>query len=137
MTQPLFDGGIFLILLIAGFTCLAFYKKIGALMLVFPIVAFLITGLVIVTGDDVAFFKITNQSNSTTIITQANGTITSITTHHNITPTNETDYLVGNGQFPITGTGQLILGYSLILLSLIIGVIFLDQTVRGNLITGS
>lgn len=134
MTQPIFDAGIFSILLIIGFACMAFYKKIGALMLVIPVIAFLISGLVIVTGEDVAFFKITNPVNMTTVTT--NGTMTTTTTWHNITPSNETSYLVGNGQFPITGTGQLILGYSLILLALILGVIFLDQTLKGNLILG-
>jgi hypothetical protein len=132
LTQPIFDGGIFSILIIIGFVCVAFYKKIGALMLVVPIVAFLITGLVIVTGEDVAFYKVTNPVNMT--ITTTNGTVTTTTTYHKITPSNETDYLVGNGQFPITGTGELILGYSLILLSLILGVLFVDWTVKGRLV---
>ena len=136
MTQVIFDGGIFSILLIIGFTCLAFYKKIGALMLVIPVVFFLISGLVIVTGEDVAFFKSSNPANMTTVTKNSSASYTITTTVTKITPYNETDYLVGNGQFPITGTGQLVLGYSLILLALVMGVIFLDQTVKGNLIKG-
>ena len=135
MVQPIFDAGIFSIMLIIGFACLALYKKLGALMLVVSIVTFLISGLVIVTGDDVAFFKLSSPTNQTTTISFPNGTVTSIT-KLSVSPSNETDYLVGNGQFPIVGTGQLILGYSLILLSLMIGVIFLDQTLKGNLIKG-
>ena len=134
MTQPIFDGGLFTILLIIGFTCIAFYRKVGALMLVVPIVAFVICGLVILTGDDVAFFKVTNPANVT--VTTTNGTFTTTTTYHMITPQNETNYLVGNGQFPIVGTGELILGYSLIVLGLILSVIFLDMTVKGKLILG-
>lgn len=133
--QPIFDAGIFAIMLIIGFSCMAFTKKFGALMLVVPIVCFLISGLVIVTGDDVAFFKLSSPTNQTTTYSFPNGTVTSIT-KISVSPANETDYLVGNGQFPIVGTGQLILGYSLILLSLMIGVIFLDQTLKGNLIKG-
>ena len=134
MTQPIFDGGLFTILLIIGFTCIAFYRKVGALMLVVPIVAFVVCGLVILTGDDVAFFKVTNPANVT--VTTTNGTFTTTTTYHMITPQNETNYLVGNGQFPIVGTGELILGYSLIVLGLILSVIFLDMTVKGKLILG-
>lgn len=134
MPQTIFDAGIFVILLVIGFLCLVFYKKMGALLLVVSVMAFLVSGLVIVTGEDVAFYKVTNPSNMTITIT--NGTVTTTTTYHHILPSNETDYLVGNGQAIITGEGQLILGYSLILLSLILGVIFLDQTLKGNLVKG-
>lgn len=136
MVQILFDGGIFAILLIIGFACMAFYKKIGALMLVVPVIAFLITGLVIVTGEDVAFFKNTIPANVTTVTKNSSQTFTITTTMTKIVPSNQTTYLVGNGQFPIIGNGQLILGYSLILLSLIIAVIFLDQVVKGRLVLG-
>lgn len=136
MTQVIFDGGIFSVLLLIGFACLALYKKIGALMLVVPIVAFLISGLVIVTGEDVAFYNQTNPTNMTILIKNNTSGSTTTTTYHNITPSNQTAYLVGNGQFPITGIGQLVLGYCLILLALIIAIIFLDQTVKGNLIKG-
>lgn len=121
-------------MLLVSFACIAFYKKIGALMLVVPIISFLLAGLVIVTGEDVAFYKSSNPVNMT--ITEVNGSKTTTITYHNITPSNETQYVVGNGQFPITGIGQLWMGYSLILLSLIFGVIFLDQTLKGNLIKG-
>ena len=134
MTQTVFDGGIFAILFILAITCLSFYKKLGALMLVIPIIAFLILGLVVVTGQDVTFFSSSNPTNMTII--NVNGTSISTTTYHNITPSNQTTYLIGNGQFPITANDRLILGYSLILLALLIGVIFLDQTLKGNLVKG-
>ena len=105
-------------------------------MLVVPVVFFLISGLVIVTGEDVAFYKSSNPANMTTVTKNSSASYTITTTVTKIAPSNETDYLVGNGQFPITGTGQLILGYSLILLALIMGVIFLDQTLKGNLVKG-
>lgn len=135
MAQIIFDGGIFAILLIIGFACLAFYKKIGALMLVIPVIFFLISGLVILTGEDVAFFKVEHQGNYTQITENLTKEIT-ITTFSSISASNETSYLIGNGQFPITGIGQLWMGYSLILLSLMLGVIFLDQTLKGNLVKG-
>lgn len=136
MSQIIFDAGIFCFMIIISFTCVAFYKKIGALMLVVPIISFLLGGLVILTGEDVAFYKQSNPINETiTIKNLTSGSITQ-TTFHSITPSNETQYVVGNGQFPITGIGQLWMGYSLILLSLIFGVIFVDQTVKGNLIKG-
>ena len=135
MTQILFDAGIFCIMLIIGFASLAFYKKIGALMLVIPIITFLIAGLIVLTGEDVAFFKIQHPANYTQV-TENLTKETTITTFSNIGASNETDYLIGNGQFPITGIGQLWMGYSLILLSLILGVIFLDQTLKGNLVKG-
>ena len=134
MTQPIFDGGIFSMMLIVAFACIAFYKKIGALMLLIPIIAFLIAGLVIVTGYDVAFVKTTIPTNMT--ITEVNGSKTTTITYHNQTPTNETDYLIGNGSFPIKGTGELWMGYSFFVLALIFAVIFLDQTLKGNLIKG-
>ena len=135
MTQIIFDGGIFCLMLIIAFACIAFYRKIGALMLVVPIMVFLVGGLIILTGEDVAFYKTSNPTNMT-IIT-VNGTHTSTTTFHNIAPANETDYLVGNSQFQISGIGQLWMGYSLILLSLVFGVVFLDQVWKGNLVTGN
>ena len=136
MTQVIFDGGIFSIFLIIGFTCVAFYRKIGALMLVVPVVVFLIAGLVIVTGEDVAFYKSENPTNMTTVMKNSSASYTITTTMTKLTASNETDYLVGNGQFPITGTGQLVLGYSLILLAIIMAIIFAAQTIKGNLIKG-
>ena len=134
MSQPIFDAGVFVIMLLISFTCLFAYKKIGAVILVIPIISFLIAGLVIITGDDVAFYKYTNPINET--ITSTNGTMTTTTTFHIISGSNETQYLIGNGQFPIFGTGQLWMGWSLLALSVIIGVIFLDQTWKGKLILG-
>ena len=102
-------------MIIIGFACLVLYKKIGALLLVISVVTFLLAGLVIVTGYDVTSY--TQTVSSTGII-------------------NQTSWFIGNGSFPITGTGQLWMGYSMILLALITGVIFLDQTLKGNLLKG-
>lgn len=102
-------------MLIVGFACLVLYKKIGAVLLVISVLSFLIGGLFIVTGYDIVSFTQT------------------------VTPSgiiNETSYFIGNGEFQITGIGQLWMGYSLILLSLVVGVIFLDQTLKGNLVKG-
>lgn len=131
-----FDAGVWLVMLIIGFVCLAFYKKIGALMLVVSILSFLVGGLIIVTGHDLTFTKLTTPANiTTTSINQSSG-VKIITTMTQITPINETTYLIGNSQFPITGEAQLWLGYSLILFACMIGVIFLDQTLKGNLVKG-
>ncbi len=133
---PIFDAGAWLSMIIIAFTCLAFYKKIGALMLPVSVVFFLICGLVVVTGEDVAFFVAKNPSIST--ITTQNGTGAIINTQKTVItiPENQTTYLIGNGQFPTTGTVQLIVGWSLIVLALIIAIICLDQTLRGKLIKG-
>ena len=113
--QPQFDAGVFICMIIIGFACLVLYRKIGALLLVISILSFLVGGLLIVTGYDVVSFNQTVTSG---------GTI------------NQTDWFIGNGEFPITGTGQLWMGYSLILLSIVVAVIFLDQTLKGNLVKG-
>lgn len=134
MTQQIFDAGIFCIMLIIGFVSLYFYQKIGALMLAVSVITFLVSGLIIVTGYDVAFFTVIYPANVTSTIT--NGSSVSTTTITQITPENDTHYLIGNGSFPITGIGQLWMGYGLILLSLVVGVIFLDQTLKGNLVKG-
>ena len=120
MAQQLFDAGIFCIMLIIGFASLVMYKKIGALILIVSALTFLIAGLIIVTGFDVGFYKASYPMNATGITT----------------PANETDYLIGNGSTPIQFSGQLWMGYSLIVLALVVGIIFLDQTIKGNLIKG-
>ena len=107
----------FLIMLVVGFASLFLYQKIGALMLLVSILCFLITGLLIVTGYDVSSYTTTITSSEPSGI-------------------NQTSYLIGNGSTPIQFTGQLWMGYSFILLSLIVGIIFLDQTLKGNLIKG-
>jgi len=134
LTQIIFDGGIFALLLAIGFTCLVLYRKIGAVILAISVIAFLVSGLVVITGQDVAFFKSENPSNMT--ITTTNGTYTTTTTYHNIQPSNQTSYLIGNGQFPIQGIDRQIFGWSLFVLSIIIAVVFLDQTLKGRLILG-
>jgi len=102
-------------MLIIGFACMVLYRKIGALLLVVSVLSFLIGGLIIVTGYDVSSFT---QTVTTT------GTI------------NQTSWLIGNGTFQTSGTGQLWMGYSLIVLSIICGVIFADQTIKGRLVLG-
>lgn len=134
MTQPIFDAGIFCIMLVIGFACMAFYKKIGAVILVVSIISFLIGGLIIITGNDVAFFSVDFPANYTE--TSTNGSTTTTITFQSIHSSNSTHYLIGNGSFPITGTGQLWMGYSLIILACVLGVIFLDQTLKGNLVKG-
>lgn len=134
MVQLQFDGGIFLILLAISITSLVLYRKIGVLLLVIPIISFLILGLVVITGEDVTFFKITNQSNMTVIM--VNGASTTTTTYHNITPSNSTTYLIGNGQFPITAQDRLALGYLFFVISILLGVIFLDGVLKGRLVLG-
>lgn len=129
-----FDAGTWLLLVILGSFSLVIYPKIGALMLVVSCVSFLIAGLVVLTGYDLVFFQKTNPVNMT--ITTTNGTQTTTTTYHNIVPSNQTNYLVGNGQFPEQGTSQLILGISLLIMSVISGIIFLDRTLKGELIKG-
>ena len=110
-----FDAGIFLIQLIIGFACLVLYRKVGALLLAVSVICFLVGGLLIVTGYDVSSFTQTVTSSGTF---------------------NQTSYLIGNGQFPEQGIGQLWMGWGLIVLSLVVGVIFLDQTLKGRLILG-
>ena len=114
--QPSYDAGIFITQIIIGFACLVLYRKIGALLLVVSIMCFLVGGLIIVTGNDVSSY--------TQTVTSA-GII------------NQTTWFIGNGQFQTSGSGQLWMGYGLIVLAAVTGVIFLDQTVRGNLITGN
>lgn len=115
MTQPIFDAGIFLGMIVIGFACMILYRKIGALLLVVSVLSFLVGGLIILTGNDVASY--TQTVTSSGII-------------------NQTSWFIGNGDFPVQGTGQLWMGYSLIVLSCIVGVIFLDQTLKGRLILG-
>lgn len=136
MTQIIFDAGAWVSMLVIGFTCLAFYKKIGALMLPVSIIFFLISGLVVLTGEDVAFFQSQNPTISTVTLKNGTGSVISTETTVITIPQNETTYIIGNGQFPIIGTVQLVIGWSLIVLALIIGIICLDQTIKGNLIRG-
>ena len=134
--QTTFDAGAWVCMIIISFTCLALYKKIGALILPVAVVFFLISGLVVLTGEDVAFFQSQNPSISTITLKNGSGSVISTQTTVITIPQNQTSYLIGNGQFPITGTVQLVIGWSLIVLALIVGIITLDQTLRGNLIRG-
>lgn len=110
-----FDAGIFIFLIAIGFACLILYRKIGALLLAVSVICFLVSGLLIVDGYDVSSFTQTVTSSGTF---------------------NQTSYLIGNGQFPESGGGQLALGWGLTVLGIIVAVIFLDQTIKGRLILG-
>lgn len=136
MSNQIFDAGIFIIMLIVGFTTLALYRKIGALLLAVSVLCFLVAGLIVVTGQDVAFTKLTIPSNVTSISTNNTSGKSTTTVMTKITAINETDYLIGNSEFQITGTGQLWMGWSFITLAVVCGVIFLDQTLKGRLVLG-
>lgn len=110
-----FDAGVFLSMIIIGFVCLTLYQKIGALLLGVSVICFLVGGLLILDGYDISSYTQT---------TTATGTM------------NQTSYFIGNGSFPETGTGQLWMGWGLTVLSLVVAIIFLDQTLKGNLIKG-
>ena|SRR6476660_182450 len=110
-----FDAGVFICQLIIGFVCLSLYKKIGALLLAVSVICFLVGGLLILTGYDISSYSQTVTSS---------GTI------------NQTSYFIGNGSFPENGTGQLWMGWGLTVLALVVGIIFLAETVNGNLIKG-
>lgn len=136
MTQIIFDAGAWLAMVIIAFTCMAFYRKIGAVMLGFSTVFFLICGLVVATGEDVAFFDKSNPTISTLTTKNGTGSIVSTQTTVITIPQNQTTYLIGNGQFPITGTVQLVVGWSFLAMAVIIGTIFIDQAWKGNLVLG-
>ena len=79
MTQPIFDAGIFIMQTIIGFVTLAMYRKVGALLLVVSVMCFLVGGLIILTGYDVAFYKQTNPANMTTVTKNSSATYTNTT----------------------------------------------------------
>ena len=136
MAQPIFDAGAFCLIIIIGFILIVLSRKVGAVLFAGSVVLFMIAGLVVVTGNDVAFTKLTIPANVTSVAKNNTSGITITTTMTKITATNETDYLIGNSQFPIYGTTQLVLGWSFFMLAIICGVIFLDQTLKGNLLKG-
>lgn len=110
-----FDAGVFITQMLIGFACLVLYKKLGAVLLAVSVICFLVGGLLILTGYDISSFTQTVTTSGTM---------------------NQTSYFIGNGTFPETGTGQLWMGWGLILLSIVVAVIFLDQTLKGNLVKG-
>lgn len=136
MAQPIFDAGAFLLIIIIAFALIILSKKVGAVLFAGSVVLFMIAGLVVVTGDDVAFTKLTIPANVTTVAKNNTSGITITTTMTSLTASNETDYLIGNSEFPIYGTTQLVLGWSFFMLAIICGVIMLDQTLKGNLVKG-
>lgn len=131
-----FDGGAFILLLVIAFVCLAFTKKVGAVMLIFSCVFFVICGLVVETGEDVAFFDKQNPTISTVTIKNSTGGLVSTTTTVITIPQNDTVYIIGNGQFPITGTVQMVLGWSLLALGVVMAVVCIDLSMKGRLING-
>lgn len=133
-TLATFDGGAFILLLVIAFTCLAFYKKVGAVMLIFSCVFFVISGLIVATGEDVALFYKQNPSISTVTVKNGTGSIISTTTTVITIPQNQTSYIIGNGQFPETGTVQMVLGWSLLALGVVMAVICIDLSMKGRII---
>lgn len=136
MAQPIFDAGAFCLIVILGFVLILLSSRVGAVLFAGSVVLFLIAGLIVVTGNDVAFTKLTIPANVTTVSKNDSSGITVTTTMTSIKAINETDYLIGNSEFPIYGTTQLVLGWSFFTLAIICGVIFLDQTLKGNLVKG-
>ena len=120
-------------MLIIGFIPFTLYKKIGGILFLISVLSFLVGGLVVLTGEDVAFFTKQNPSNMTIIITNNTSGRTTTTTYHSITPENQTNYLIGNGQFPITGVSQLWMGITLITLGILSGALMIDQAMKHNL----
>jgi len=114
MVQNSFDAGIFLIMIVIGFVSVAFVKQIGTLILIVPIFAFSIIGVMILVGYDVSSYT----------QTEIRGDLI-----------NETSYFIGNGSEP-NGTGQLWMGMTFIILSIIFGAVFVDKALKGELIAG-
>lgn len=111
MANPSFDSGILLVMIVIGFIPLAYYKKIGAVLLIISVFSFSIIGLMILSGYDVVSYRMTTDGVNTF---------------------NETNYFIGNGSQP-NGTGQLWMGFAFVILAIIFGAVFLDQTLKGNL----
>lgn len=102
-------------MLVIGFVCLTLYQKVGAILLSVSVLCFLVSGLLILVGYDISSYTQT------------------------VTPggiLNQTSYFIGNGTFPEAGSGQLWMGWALTVLAIVVAVVFLDQTLKGNLIKG-
>ena len=102
----------FLTMLVIGFIPISFYKKIGAIVLVVSVFSFAVVGILILSGHDVVSYRVTTD-----------GTLIM----------NETSYFIGSGSTP-SGSGQLWMGFAFVMLAIIFGAVFLDQTLKGNLI---
>ena len=129
---PTFDGGAWLLMIVVAFTCLILSKKISVFLLPLSVVFFLICGWAVVVGEDVVFFHTQNPTISTVTLKNGTGGIISTQTTVITIPENETNYLIGNGQFPITGTVQLIVGWGLIGLAVFCAGFFIVQTAKGR-----
>lgn len=138
----IFDAGVFLAMFIVGLIPLFIASRLGALFLIISILAFLFCGMVIFTGDDIAFVDITQ---SKTIITA--GTVTNVpsctsntcssvtettTTNQTIGSAPHTLYLLGNGSNP-NGLNQLLFGSMMFGLCALSCTLFLDMTMKGEL----
>lgn len=101
MANPVFDTGVFLIMLITALYILTTSNKIGVVFLLIATSLFVILGLVLITGNDVVFYT---------------------TTFDGVTLYNQTSYFIHNTQ-----SGQSIqwLGYIFLALSIVSGMKFL------------
>lgn len=120
-------------MLIIGFIPFGLFRQVGGIIFLVSVLSFLVGGLIVLTGEDVAFFTKQNPSNMTIIVTNNTTGRTTTTTLHGIVPENETNYLIGNGQFPITGVSQLWMGITLITLGVLSAALMVDQATKKNL----
>ena len=130
-----FDGGGWLVLVLLGLTFLFGHRKVGGILLGIGAFIFLIAGLVVLTGDDVAFFQKNNPTISTVTLKNVNGTVISTQTTVITIPQNQTNYIIGNGQFPITGEVQLVIGGVLLALGILSGALCIDSAFKGYLLS--
>lgn len=82
MTSPVFDTGVFIVMLILGIYFLTAASKIGTMYLLLGTTMFIILGTALVTGYDVTFYNTTSDGNTT--ITQTSYFITNSQTTQNV-----------------------------------------------------
>lgn len=141
--NPIFDAGVFIAMFIVGLIPLFIASRLGSLFLIVSILAFLFCGMVIFTGEDIAFVDV--QGSQTINI---KGTITNVpsctsTTCSTVTETTNTNqtlnsqshtvYLLGNGSNP-NGINQLLFGSMMFGLCALSSTLFLDMTMKGDLL---
>lgn len=127
---------------LVGLIPLFIASRLGSLFLIISILAFLFCGMIIFTGDDIAFI---DTDASTTIKTT--GTITNVpsctsTTCSTVTESinntqtfaskSHTVYLLGNGSNP-NGLNQLLFASMMFGLCALSSTLFLDMTMKGEL----
>lgn len=141
--NSIFDAGVFLAMFIVGFIPLFIASRLGALCLIISILAFLFCGLVLFTGDDIAFID----SKIPPTIT-INGTVSNVpsctsTVCNTVTETSKTTqtfgpeshiiYILGNGSNP-NGLNQLLFGSMMFGLCALSSILFLDMMMKGELL---